>query len=156
MWFWISLLLLAEREEKEYPRPKQKPQKPATSGELVGGITAGCLIIALTTFCFSRCATVPDVAICTEINMTKGWCTKTVSNEEFFIDDEHPYAFEEGAKPMTWWEIRPFMVLAPIPSWKEIKVYIIDTCKQNNNCSTYISGWDRKIKDFDSTLPKKP
>jgi hypothetical protein len=103
----------------------------------------------------TSCASVPDVMICTEITMTKGFCTRTISDEEVIIDDAHPYTFEEGGKPMTWWELRVFMVLAPIPSWKEIKAYIIKTCKRDN-CNAMVKSWDRKIQGLDSHLPTQP
>lgn len=106
------------------------------------------LLVLYVTVALSSCASAPDVLICTEIHMTKGFCTKTISNEDVIIDDEHPYTFEPGEKPMTWWELRPYMILAPIPSWKEIKAYIIKSCRSNSACKG-LAGWDRKIEELD-------
>ncbi len=103
--------------------------------------------VLLLSLLLSGCASVPDVLICTELNMNKGWCTRTISNEEFFVDDTHPYAFD-GKKKQTWWELRPYMVLVPIASWAEIKSYVIKTCKRSN-CNEYVKSWDRKITELD-------
>lgn len=107
------------------------------------------LISLLLAIALSGCAHTPDVLVCTEINMTRGWCTKTISDEEFFVDEAHPYAFD-GEKKQSWWDVRPFMVLVPIPSWAAIKTYIVQRCKTNpQGCSEYVASWDRKISELD-------
>lgn len=100
------------------------------------------------------CAHAPDELICYEINMTKGFCTKTLSDEDVIIDETHPYAFEKGAKPMTWWELRPFMILVPIQSWAKIKAYIIKSCRSNSACKN-IAGWDRRVEELDKGVKKE-
>ena len=47
------------------------------------------------------CASTPDVPVCTEINPERGWCTNTISDVEFFIDEENPYTFPGMDEPMT-------------------------------------------------------
>lgn len=110
-------------------------------------------IICLALLSLVGCAGTPDVLVCTEISMTRGWCTKTISDEEFFIDDAHPYSFTGEKKDLkTWWDIRPYMVLVPVGSWVEIKSYIIKRCKQDGNCTDGVGNWERKINEMDKRL----
>lgn len=101
------------------------------------------LLISLLT----SCAHVPDVPVCVELNMVKGFCTNTISDKDYVIDEQHPVALEKGEKPQTWWQMRPFMVLVPMASWKEFKAYIIKQCKRTN-CDEYVKSWDRKIQEL--------
>lgn len=89
----------------------------------------------------------PDPLACTELNMSKGWCTRMIANEEFYVDDERPYTFENG-ESKTWWELRPFMVMIPFPSFAELKAYLIKNCKAQN-CDKYIQSWERKVNKLD-------
>lgn len=99
------------------------------------------------------CATAPNIFVCTELNMSKGFCTRTIEDEDVIIDDAHPYTFEEGEKPLTWWEMRPYMLLLPRQSWAEIKKFIIEVCKTGGaKCDEMVSSWDRKIKELDKRL----
>lgn len=102
---------------------------------------AACLAI------LTSCASVPDVPVCVEIHPTRGFCTNTVSDKDYYIDETHPVALgDEKAK--TWWEMRPYMILVPTASWKEFKAYIIKQCKRTN-CDQYIQSWERKISALD-------
>ncbi len=95
------------------------------------------------------CTHIPDKPVCLEISMTRGFCTNTVSDHEFYIDEEHPYSFTSDTKDeKTWWQMRPFMILVPADSWAAFKTYIIQECKRTN-CDQYIESWDRKIQDID-------
>jgi hypothetical protein len=47
------------------------------------------------------------------------------------------------------------MIQVPPDSWAEIKKFIINTCKQNNNCDSKVSSWDRKLSDIDTKLESK-
>ena len=46
---------------------------------------------------------------------------------------------------MTWWEMRPTLVLVPALSWVEIKTSFIKLCKKNGNCAKDIDKWERKF-----------
>lgn len=95
------------------------------------------------------CTHIPDKPVCMEISMTRGFCTNTVSDKEFFIDEDHPYSFTGDAKDAkTWWQMRPFMLLVPADSWAAFKIYIIQECKRTN-CDQFVQSWDRKINDLD-------
>jgi len=94
------------------------------------------------------CAAIPDVPLCVEINPTRGFCTNTISDKDFYIDESHPVQLLGDDKPKTWWERRPFMVLVPVTSWKELKSYIIKQCKRTN-CDKYVQSWDRKINELE-------
>lgn len=96
----------------------------------------------------------PDVPACVELFPWQGWCRKTISDEEFYVDDEHPYKFD-GKTPKTWWEIRPTMIMLPPYSWGETKKFIILICKKNNQCSE-VTSWDRTVNRIDEKLGEKP
>ena len=106
------------------------------------------LLISLLSL-LTSCATPPNVAVCVEINPSKGWCTKTVSGEGFYVDDKTPYLGQ------TWWEMRPDMVLVPTKSWEGIKAFVIKSCKLSGKCDEKISSWDRSIDQIDVKLDEK-
>lgn len=98
----------------------------------------------------ANCATSPpDVPVCTEIHQARGWCTNTITDVEFFVDDTNKL---EGK---TWWELRPFMIQVPITSWVKIKAYIQKTCKKTKMCEEEIYAWERKMQDLDQQLEEK-
>ena len=91
------------------------------------------------------CAQVPDIPVCTEINMQKGFCVWTISDKEQIVSDK------DKLDDKTWWEIRPSMVLLPHTSWVEIKTYIIKNCKQHKDCNKDITKWERKLNAIKPT-----
>lgn len=98
----------------------------------------------------------PDVPVCTEIEISRGWCTLSISNTEFYIDDKHPWSPDGNPKnAMTWWDLRPTMVMLPYQSWVAVKVFIIDICKKTNQCSGAVSNWERSVNGMDSQLDQK-
>jgi hypothetical protein len=96
----------------------------------------------------------PDVPICMEISPTEGWCTNTVSDKEFTIDDAHPYSFYDDKPKQTWWELRPTFLLVPAPSYAALKDYIVKTCKEQK-CDQAISSWNRTIQTIDTQLQQR-
>ncbi len=112
-------------------------------------------LFAVALFLSSCAGSPPDVPLCVEISPTRGWCTNTVSNKEFEINDKNPYSFSEGQKPMTWWELRPTFVLVPAPSWAKIKAWIIKSCKGTKQCDKEIDSWERKIDSVDQKINEK-
>ena len=114
----------------------------------IKGALIGAVLWPLVFFLLVSCATVPDVAICVELNMSKGFCTNTVSDKDYEIDEKHPAQLPGDDKPKTWWERRPYMILLPASSWKELKAYIIKQCKRTD-CDQYIKSWDRKLNALD-------
>lgn len=89
----------------------------------------------------------PDAVVCTRVDFNRGWCTHTISDKEFYIDDQHPY---EGK---TWWEWMPYMVYLPPPTWEKVKTFIIKTCQKNpKQCDQEISNWERKTYQIDKNI----
>lgn len=114
-------------------------------------ILLGCSLSML----LSGCATMPpDVPICMEVSPVQGWCTYTISDKEFYIDDEHPYSFYEDQPKQTWWELRPTFLLVPAPSYAGLKAYVVKTCKQQK-CDKQIMSWDRTTKKIDKQLEQR-
>ncbi len=105
----------------------------------------------------------PDVPVCIELEpkrgqlpMTRGWCTRTMSAEEFYIDDNIglKWPIDGGWKNKEWYELRSQMLLVPYSSWAEIKSFIIKICKQTGKCEqAEISSWDRTVERIDERLP---
>jgi hypothetical protein len=92
----------------------------------------------------TNCTSLPDIAVCKEINLSKGFCTYTISDKEFIVDDEHKL------NGKSWWEIRNVLIGLPPESWAEIKKKFIKDCKEGKKCPSEISSWDRKINKLDS------
>lgn len=105
----------------------------------------------------SGCAVAPpDGPVCTEIELTRGWCTNSISNTEFYIDDKHPWSPTGDPKDaMTWWELRPTMVMLPYQMWVKVKVFIIEICAKTNQCSSLSKSWDRSVNGMDQQLDQK-
>lgn len=105
----------------------------------------------------SGCAIAPpDVPICTELDINRGWCTNTISGKEFYIDETHPWSPSGEKKDlMTWWELRPTFVMVPYPSWVELKAFIIKICKQSGKCSGAVANWERTVEGMDTHLDQK-
>lgn len=102
------------------------------------------LLIAFVALLNYRCASIPDVPICTEISINKGWCTNTISNVEYYVEDN-----KENPLGMSWFELSPTMVYLPHGSWAKIKAYIQKQCKKSNRCDE-ASGWESKVKKLDA------
>lgn len=97
----------------------------------------------------------PDIPVCTELTISKGYCVKTISDEEFEITDESPYTFDKKEAPQTWWDLRPTFVLVPAPSYAELKAFVIKACKATNQCDDAVKSWDRKLETLDLEIAKK-
>lgn len=96
------------------------------------------------------CATAPpDVPVCVEITMSRGYCVNTISSKEYYVDDSNKLDNE------TWWEARPSMLMMPASSWAKIKTYIITQCKRTGQCDKEITSWERTIKTVDQALESK-
>ncbi len=92
------------------------------------------------------CSTIPNVPICVELSISKGYCVNTIDNKEFIIDDNHLY------QGLTWFDWRYRMVLLPPNSWAEIKSYIIKECRRTNRCQDF-DRLEESIKHVDNNLP---
>jgi len=95
------------------------------------------LIVSL--LLISSCASIPDVPICAEINLSKGICTYTLSGKNIVVDDDNPL------NGQTWFDMRSKILAVPASSWAEIKTWMIKQCKKTNKCDADISQWDRDI-----------
>ena len=114
------------------------------------------LLLSLSlSFSLSACTLkVPDVPLCTELNITKGFCTSTVSDKDITIDEKHPYSFD-GSKPQTWFEMRTSLISFPASSWAELKKFILKACKLTGKCDEMVASWDRKLQKLDEMTTDK-
>jgi hypothetical protein len=90
------------------------------------------------------CASIPDVPVCRQRTVNSAFCTYTISNKDIIIDDTH---LLDGK---SWIDLKIESIYVPVDSWIKIKIYILDQCKRNNNCSNNIGQWSNKL---DSIIP---
>jgi hypothetical protein len=81
--------------------------------------------------------------------MSRAYCTKVISGESFEINDKDKF------EKKSYWEMRPTMLLLPASSWRQIKTYIITSCKRYGNCSDEVSSWDRILDTIEKQVELK-
>lgn len=107
------------------------------------------LLIISSSLLISCGTTVPDVPLCTEIDIDRGYCVNTISSTEFEVSDESPW------NGKTWWDIRPYMIYMPIESWASIKSFIIEICARTKKCKgADVTSWERTINAIDQKIAK--
>lgn len=105
------------------------------------------LLSVLLNLILSSCATYPpDDFICIELDPDKGFCTRMISDEDRVWDEQHKMFGK------TWWEARPGMLHLPIETWKNLKKYLIQQCKKNNDCAEDLQKWERKMQVIESHM----
>lgn len=109
------------------------------------------LIVLFLTGCATR---PPDTEVCVELDPSRGFCTFTISDREFYIDENNPHDFQDGNGPQTWWSIRPAMVMVPPGSYAKLKSYVVKTCKQQK-CDQQIGAWERRVKKLDEKIEER-
>lgn len=88
----------------------------------------------------------PDFNLCVEMSLARGECIKVMSGEKVHVDEDHKL------HDKTWWQSRPTNLIIPFEDWMDIKKWIIDLCKQNqqqNMCDKNVSTWERSIQTVD-------
>jgi len=91
----------------------------------------------------SGCARPPDVWVCTRLNASQGYCTKTLSSDTFTVDDDNLL------NGKTWLDIEIDSIYVPTESWVQIKSYIIKMCKINKNCGSGVGDWPSRLDAID-------
>lgn len=71
----------------------------------------------------------PDIPVCVPLNNKTGFCTYTISDKQFQVDNE--LQLYQGK---TWDELKQISLITPPSSWAEIKKFILEACKQFDNC----------------------
>lgn len=74
--------------------------------------------------------------VCIELAPTKGYCTYTISPDFFFLHNEE------------WQSLKNKSMVLPAQSWKEIKKFIMDLCKESNQCVMV----EKKISQFEEQI----
>lgn len=88
----------------------------------------------------------PNVPVCFELSMERGYCIKTISNEEFEVNETKKL---EGK---TWFEARTSMLLLPASSWVEIKAFIIKICEKTKQCDMQSPEWKNTVNTIDDKI----
>lgn len=91
----------------------------------------------------------PDIPVCVELTMSRGYCVNTISSTEYEVNDFNKL---DGK---TWWEARPSMLMMPATSWAKLKTYIITQCKRTGSCDKEITSWERTINSVDKAVENK-
>lgn len=109
------------------------------------------LSILLSLFALS-CASTPDPSVCVKMRPGAGYCTTALTGKRQFVDDVNLITAPDGKK-YTWFELEPRSVMMPFWSWKEMKTFIIQNCKENPHPSCgQIPHWQRSVNDIDKWL----
>jgi hypothetical protein len=98
------------------------------------------MLAVLSLSLLTNCASPPDVYVCTELSPSKGWCTWTISEKEFFVDKDH---LLDG---QTWEQVNATSLRVPAKSWGKLKAFIMKICKKSKRCAANIGTWERKMK----------
>lgn len=106
------------------------------------------LLVSLSVFAVSGCASVPNVPLCVEIIPdVEGFCKNTVDAKETTVDNQ-----SQLLNGKTWTEVKTSSLLVPAESWAEIKSYILKQCKKNKDCADHIGDWQNRILDFQQRI----
>jgi hypothetical protein len=81
-----------------------------------------------------------------------GYCRNALTDKRQFVDDVNLITAPDGKK-YTWFELEPKSVILPFWAYKELKVFIIQNCKENPHPSCgNIPHWQRAVSDIDRWL----
>lgn len=71
----------------------------------------------------SSCAhKIPDEPICLELNPDKGFCTYTITDKSYYVENE------------KWDALKADSLVMPIQSWANIKKFILKICADYGQC----------------------
>lgn len=77
----------------------------------------------------------PDEIVCLDLG-DKGFCTRMISDQEFYV---------EGS---SWETMKRGSVLMPATSYAEIKKYLLIQCKRDSRCD--INLFEKKMEILDA------
>lgn len=92
----------------------------------------------------------PDTPVCFELSPTRGYCVNTISTQEFEVSDSKPFKDPTTGEELTWWAMRPMMILLPVSSWVRIKAFILKVCHKYK-CDD-IGQWETTVEKIDDAL----
>lgn len=69
----------------------------------------------------------------------------TLSEEEFYIDNEHKY------ENKTWQEVRSTAIIVPASYWADLKSALLKYCQRAGNCPEFV---EQKIKRTDELIKR--
>ncbi len=81
----------------------------------------------------------------------RGWCTFTLSDEEFIVDDTHPFPGTDK----KWKDVDLEALRTPSESQATIKAYFLKMCKKHSECKDDIGKWERKLDLIESKMTLK-
>lgn len=94
-------------------------------------------LIILSILILTSCAhNIPDEPVCLEVKPNTGYCTFTISPKFYFVRDEE------------WRKLKSESLVMPIKSWKEIKTFILNVCKDYGQCDAV----EPKVKQIESFI----
>lgn len=119
------------------------------------------LPLAILSSLLVSCASPPDVPSCAPITEDIGYCIFSISDKEFYVDNNARGMDDKGnacvwkeplvvngvpekTNCMQWKDLKKKSLIVPAQSYGKIKKFIIDICKQHNQCNKDIRSWERK------------
>jgi len=100
------------------------------------------VMLLISLFLSSCDPTVPNKPLCKELTPVRAYCVNTLEKTGFYWDDT------ELLDGKTYWEVRPKMLQVPPQTWKELKAYLIKSCKRQGGCKEL----EETLKSLDSNL----
>lgn len=67
-----------------------------------------------------------------EVNETRGFCVMTLSNEDFYVDDNTPYDNK------NWQQLKATSIIIPGKYYADLKAALLKYCKERGNCPQYV------------------
>ena len=89
----------------------------------------------------TSCTSIPNGPGCVELNPTKGWCTMTLTDEEFFVDESRKY------EEKNWPTLKATSVIVPATYWAELKEALLKYCTQAKNCPASLHQKIQRVDD---------
>ena len=110
------------------------------------------LLASLSALILTSCASIPNGPACIELDEDKGWCTMTLSDQEFIVDQDHVY------ENKTWPELKATSIIVPASYWAKLKTALLKYCAQNDNCPEHMEikagRIDKRIQDNETKVKR--
>ncbi len=99
-----------------------------------------------------------DKPVCTEITPDRGYCVTIISGKGQHVDDNIKLKTIDSngkAVEMTWFQMKPTMILVPVHTYAALKKYLIKNCKKSKKCKENIDSWDRSMEIIEKEVSSK-
>lgn len=93
-----------------------------------------------------------DKPFCVDETTSQGFCVYLISGKKIHVNDIELFTDENGIKK-TWYDMQLGIIKIPLETFKAMKKYLIEQCKQSKKCDADIDSWDRNIQQLELKNP---